>query len=135
MSIRPADLLAHIESQQAPMIVDVRSREEYLAGHVPGAIHIPFWACGWRAGRVSREQRRHLSRGQPLAVPPSDRQSGAERPIVVYCGHGPRAWMAGTLLGLRGLRNLIYLEGHWTEWRRQGLREEIGDRPSSGGRE
>jgi rhodanese-related sulfurtransferase len=107
MSIKPADLLAQIESHQAPTIVDVRSRDEYVAGHVPGAVHIPFWAIGSRVSEIP---------------------SAADEAVVVYCGHGPRAWMAGTLLGLRGWRNVFYLEGHWVGWQRQRLREEVGDR-------
>jgi rhodanese-related sulfurtransferase len=29
------------ESGPAPVIIDVRDGEEYRAGHIPGAIHIP----------------------------------------------------------------------------------------------
>jgi rhodanese-related sulfurtransferase len=103
MTIQPADLLAQIESHRAPTIVDVRSREEYVAGHVPGAIHIPFWAVGTRASEIP---------------------SAMDRPLVVYCGHGPRAWMAGALLRLCGCRNLIYLEGHWARWQSEQLPEQ-----------
>jgi rhodanese-related sulfurtransferase len=105
VSIRPIELLAQIKSGRAPTIVDVRSRQEYLAGHVPGAVHIPFWAA---ASRVSK-----------IHTPAHD-------PVIVYCGHGPRAWIAGALLGLRGFRHLVYLEGHWAGWRQQGLRQEAG---------
>jgi rhodanese-related sulfurtransferase len=112
MSISPAELLAQIDSRQPPPIVDVRSREEYIAGHVPGALHIPFWAIGSRISEIP---------------------STAGGPVVVYCGHGPRAWIAGTILGLRGFRNLSYLEGHWAEWQRQALPEEAGGHgPSEG---
>jgi rhodanese-related sulfurtransferase len=110
MTIRPADLLAQIESGGAPAIVDVRSRHEYLAGHVPGAMHIPFWAVGWRTPEI-----RHA----------------ADSTVVVYCLYGPRAWMGGALLRLRGFRKVTYLKGHWAGWRRQRLRDEVGDRRSS----
>ena len=37
------EMLAHqIESGTAPVVLDVRSESEYVSGHVPGAIHIPF---------------------------------------------------------------------------------------------
>jgi rhodanese-related sulfurtransferase len=109
MNIRPADLLEQMGSRDAPAIVDVRSRGEYLAGHVPGAVHIPFWTVGWRAPEV---------------------RSAADSPVVVYCLYGPRAWMGGALLRLRGFQKVIYLKGHWAKWRRDGLREEAGDRPA-----
>jgi rhodanese-related sulfurtransferase len=96
-------LLARIESGAAPVILDVRSRAEFVSGHVPGARHIPFW-------RISR-------RISELAVPTS-----AE--LVVYCGHGPRAAMAARALRRNGFTRITYLEGHFSNWRTRGLREE-----------
>jgi rhodanese-related sulfurtransferase len=96
-------LLARIESGAAPVILDVRSRAEFVNGHVPGARHIPFW-------RISR-------RISELAVP-------ADADLVVYCGHGPRAVMAGRALRRNGFTRITYLEGHFSMWRARGLREE-----------
>lgn len=78
------------------MILDVRSKREFDAGHVPGAIHIPFWQVG----------RRWQSLG-----------SARESPVVVYCGHGPRAYIAGAVLKRRGFTNIMYLAGHMKKWR------------------
>ena len=44
--------------------------------------------------------------------------------VVVYCGHGPRAWLAGEALRWRGHTRVVYLRGHMAAWRRAGLREE-----------
>jgi rhodanese-related sulfurtransferase len=101
--ISAAALLARIESGEPPVILDVRSRGEFARGHVPGARHIPFWRISWRIGE--------------LAVP-----SDAE--LVVYCGHGPRAVIAGRALRRKGFRRITYLEGHFSTWRTRGLREE-----------
>lgn len=103
MAISGPELLARIDAHDAPVILDVRSRDEFAAGHVPGAVHIPFWAV-----------RRHAAE-----IPASREDS-----IVVYCGHGPRAWMAGAALRRLGFRHLIYLTGHWHDWQKAGLREE-----------
>jgi rhodanese-related sulfurtransferase len=46
------------------------------------------------------------------------------QPVVVYCGHGPRAWMVGAALRCRGHGRVIYLRGHMAGWRKAGLREE-----------
>ena len=97
-----SDLLARISAGTAPAVLDVRSRAEFRRGHVPGALHIPFWK---------------LSRPAPIPIPPDE-------PVVVYCGYGPRAWMAGAALRRRGFRRVLYLEGHMAQWRRAGLREE-----------
>ena len=96
-------LLTRIESGAAPPILDVRSRLEFAKGHVPGARHIPFW-------RVSRQI-------DELSIP-------RDAELVVYCGHGPRAVIAERALRRRGFTRITYLEGHFSGWRRAGLREE-----------
>jgi rhodanese-related sulfurtransferase len=103
VAISAPELLAHIDAGKAPAILDVRSRGEFAAGHVPGAVHIPFHAI-----------RRHASE-----IP-----AASDDPIVVYCGHGPRAWIAGSALRRLGFRNIAYLAGHWHNWQKAGLREE-----------
>jgi rhodanese-related sulfurtransferase len=103
--ISPQELLAQIAAGTAPTIVDVRSRSEYEKGHVPGAIHIPFWAARSRAAQIP--------------TPP-------EQPLVIYCAHGPRAGIAKAALRTAGYRDVIYLEGHMTGWERARLPEEVG---------
>jgi rhodanese-related sulfurtransferase len=96
-------LLALISAGTAPIVLDVRSQEEFTRGHVPGALHIPFWKL--------------LNRAPGIRISLDD-------PLVVYCGHGPRAWIAGAALRRHGFRRVEYLEGHMSQWRRAGLREE-----------
>jgi rhodanese-related sulfurtransferase len=96
-------LLRRIDSGAAPVILDVRSGREFANGHVPGARHIPFWQVSRRLG--------------DLALP-----SDAE--LVVYCGHGPRAAVAGRALRRHGFTRIAYLEGHFSLWRSAGFREE-----------
>ena len=99
----PDALNAATGSGTAPAVLDVRTLAEYAAGHVRGAIHIPFNEVGRRVGEL---------------------EALRERPIVVYCGHGPRAWMAGVVLRWQGFRRISYLRGHMAAWRRAGLPEE-----------
>jgi MFS family permease len=96
-------LLGQIDSNTAPTILDVRSLKEFAEGHVPGALNIPFESVAVRAHEI-----------------PGPRQN----PVVVYCGHGPRAWMAGAALRKNGFTNVTYLAGHFSRWRAAGLREE-----------
>ncbi len=39
--IQPHDLWQHLQREPAPLVLDVRGAEEYAAGHVPGARHLP----------------------------------------------------------------------------------------------
>jgi rhodanese-related sulfurtransferase len=96
-------LLARIAAGAAPAILDVRSEREFADGHVPGAVHVPFWKVGRRID----------------AIPAN---TGDE--LVVYCGHGPRAMIAGRMLRKHGFTHLVFLDGHFTQWRNAGLREE-----------
>ena len=48
----------------------------------------------------------------------------ASATLVVYCGHGPRAWLAGAALRRRGFAQVTYLRGHMAAWRRAGMREQ-----------
>ena len=40
--IKPEELAAEIAEGRAPVIVDVRSENDFRAGHLPGAINIPL---------------------------------------------------------------------------------------------
>jgi outer membrane protein assembly factor BamB len=98
--IAPTSLMRQITDGTAPVVLDVRSRKEFDAGHVPEAIHLPFWRVGshWRTLAAMREN-----------------------PVVVYCGHGPRAYIAGAALKRRGFTKVTYLEGHMKKWKQLGL--------------
>ena len=76
-------LQALVVQGRAPVIVDVRSEGEFARGHIPGALHIPFYSVGRRSQEVSQDM---------------------DTPVVVYCAHGPRAWWAAKALRRKGFR-------------------------------
>jgi len=104
--ITQAELLLMIEQGKPPAIVDVRSRRAYDRGHVPGAVHIPFWAALSRADLIPASQ---------------------DSPVVVYCEHGPRAGMSRLAFRMRGFDQVLYLDGHMQGWRDAGLPLEVRD--------
>ncbi|MBI5288493.1 MAG: MBL fold metallo-hydrolase [Chloroflexi bacterium] len=79
--------------QEGAVALDVREPDEYAAGHLPGAIHIPLGQLPARHGEVPRD-----------------------RPIVTYCGHGERAATAVSLLEQAGLAPLANLAGGIEAW-------------------
>lgn len=102
--ITAAELNELIKTGNAPVIVDVRSSREYQAGHVPGAIHLPFWLAFARADEI---------------------EAPKEKPVIVYCAHGPRAGIGKAALSLEGFTQVRYLQGHMSGWQKAQLPVEI----------
>ncbi len=94
------ELALKLNSPVPPCVLDVRSSFEFKAGHIPTAVHAPFWSILLR-----------------LSSLPKDKESL----IVLTCEHGPRAQLAKSMLGAVGFRNLQLLKGHMSGWRRDGL--------------
>ncbi len=82
--IGAADLMA-IPAAERPLVLDVRTAEEYAAGHLPGAVNIPVDELRSRLGEL-----------------PADRR------IVTYCQLGQRGYLATRILlqAGRSVRNL-----------------------------
>jgi rhodanese-related sulfurtransferase len=99
-SVSPDALLAQITTGSPPLVLDVRSKAEFDAGHLPGAVHIPFWRVGSRWPELAGHR---------------------EHEVVVYCGHGPRAYIAGAALRRHGFTRITYLKGHMTKWKQRRL--------------
>jgi len=74
--------------------LDIRERDEFASGHVEGAVHIPL--------------------GQ---LPQRTEEPPADRPLVVYCGHGERASSAISILERAGYRDLLNIDGGFDAWR------------------
>ncbi|MBF6557940.1 MAG: MBL fold metallo-hydrolase [Acidimicrobiales bacterium] len=75
-----------------PNVVDVRQRNEYVSGHVPGAVNIELGAV---LDAVDR-------------VPPG--------PATVMCGHGERAMSAASILTEHERDDISVLAGGPAEW-------------------
>ena len=102
-SITGAELLARIDRGEKAHILDVRTEGEFGAGHVPGAVNIPFT-------QVSSRMR--------------DVPGTADDDLIVYCEVGPRAYMAGDALRRGGRMRIVYMTGHFSGWQNAGLRVE-----------
>ena len=98
--ISATELEQLINQGTAPAIIDVRSSYEYRAGHIPGAIHIPFWSALFRVDEINAPK---------------------DKPVVVYCAHGPRAGLGKFALIRAGYTEVLYLDGHMTGWYKAGL--------------
>ncbi|MCB9653382.1 MAG: rhodanese-like domain-containing protein [Deltaproteobacteria bacterium] len=84
---------AHRLVEAGAILVDVRTTQEFAAGHIPGAIHIP----------VHEIERR------------SNELGAKDKPIVVYCRSGNRSASATRMLKARGFTQ-IYDLGAMDRW-------------------
>ena len=99
-SISNAELAAELKKGAAPVILDVRTPEEYRAGHIPGSLNVPLDQL---AARLPE-----------LGLAKSDE-------VVVHCERGGRAAQAEALLAKDGYEHVVDLEGHMKGWRESGL--------------
>ncbi len=97
--ITPAELAKRVGTRAAPLILDVRSRREYAAGHVPEAVNIPYNELAGRLGE--------------LEVDKSDE-------LVVYCLNGKRAVLAEQVLTQAGYTHVRGLQGQMRAWHSGG---------------
>lgn len=93
--ITSAELVERLEGEDVPVILDVRSSEEYVAGHIPGAINVPY---------------------DEVAANLDSLEAYLTAEIVVYCRTGRRAGVAENVLREAGFTQVLDLQGHMTSW-------------------
>jgi rhodanese-related sulfurtransferase len=102
-AVRPVTADALLARQRAKdpalVVLDVRTPEEYAAGHVPGAVNVPHDQVEARIAELA-----------PLR----------DKDVVVYCRSGKRAGMALGVLEKAGFRKLGHLEGDMNAWSEAG---------------
>src|ERR1700759_1178044 len=64
-------------------VVDVREPEEWAAGHIPGAVHVPKSYLESRIEGAAPDRPGHFI----LSCPPSNRSAGAPRTMVYDVGY------------------------------------------------
>jgi rhodanese-related sulfurtransferase len=102
--IRAADLHALSEDDASLQILDVRERDEWEAGHIPGSIFMPY----------------HDLHELPQELDPS-------KPVAAICASGQRSAVAASLVArLGGERVLHVVEGGVGMWGRAGHPLERG---------
>jgi glyoxylase-like metal-dependent hydrolase (beta-lactamase superfamily II)/rhodanese-related sulfurtransferase len=104
-----AQLKANIENCREDMIVlDVRERDAYESGHVPGAFHLP--------------------RGQ-LELRVNEELKDPTRRILVCCEFGRISTLATATLRSMGFLGAVALDGGIKAWREAGYPLKLGKEP------
>jgi glyoxylase-like metal-dependent hydrolase (beta-lactamase superfamily II)/rhodanese-related sulfurtransferase len=96
--LRAADLHARSEDDPSLQILDVRERDEWDDGHIPGSIHVPY----------------HDLHELPDGLDPA-------KPVAAICASGQRAAVAASLVARLGGEHVLHVvEGGVGTWARAG---------------
>ena len=87
-------------NQGSTLILDVRDGNEFAAGHLPRARHIPLAELDKRVEEIGKYK---------------------ERPVIVTCQSGMRSGRAGKLLRAAGFTTVYELKGGLAAWQQASL--------------
>ena len=93
------DALQHKTAEDDFALVDVREKNEWNEGYIPGAIHVP---------------RGYLELQIEEAVPDKSQK------VVLYCAGGVRSLMAGQTLQQMGYTDVVSMAGGFGQWKGSG---------------
>jgi molybdopterin/thiamine biosynthesis adenylyltransferase/rhodanese-related sulfurtransferase len=87
------------------VVVDVRETDEFAAGHIPGARHVPRSNLESRIEGAVRDRSQH---------------------VILYCASGNRsAWAARSLIDDLGYDNVKSMTGGFTLWKDRGYEVDV----------
>jgi hydroxyacylglutathione hydrolase len=102
--VHAVDLYARAEADPSLQILDVRERDEWDRGHIPGSIHAPY----------------HDLHELPEGLDPA-------KPVAAICASGQRSAVAASLVARLGGEHVLHVvEGGVNTWGRAGHRLEHG---------
>ncbi|UBV44146.1 rhodanese-like domain-containing protein (plasmid) [Deinococcus taeanensis] len=92
------------KKREGAQLIDVRERDEYLTGHIPGAVSLPLSELAGRENDISS-------------------------PAVLICASGNRSSQAAAYLAAQGKTGLMNLSGGTLTWMREGRDLNRGEQP------
>ena len=97
---------AALAADQGTFLLDTRQILEWEAGHIAGAVLMPFYEVPDRLAEIPRD-----------------------RPVHVYCGSGYRAAAVASLLQQQGFTNIVHVDDDFADAAAAGLTIVAGDAP------
>ena len=97
------ELMESMLADKAPLIIDVRSTDEFTEGHLPGAVNIA-----------------HTEFVDNPEAAMSQLPEARDTEMVLHCVSGKRASMAAEALVAAGYTNVLILEGNFRDWEARG---------------
>ena len=117
--VTTAEVLAGIGSEEGMLLVDARDAARFrgehepidpVAGHVPGAVNLPF-SEGIKTDGSWKSVAELRACWQPLLE-----ELPAERQLAVMCGSGVTACHLALAAKIAGIREPALYAGSWSEW-------------------
>jgi len=105
--IGPDELAERLAGQDAPLVVDVRSEDEFAAGHIDGSLHIPYGQLTRRLGELPRD-----------------------RTLATICKGGKRSGLAASVLQREGFETIHVARGGVGTWQAEGRPVETAEVPA-----
>jgi rhodanese-related sulfurtransferase len=91
--LTPEQVLQKLDSEQAPLVVDVRKPAEFGVAHIPGAINIPLAELEKRVDELRQDNG-----------------------VLIYCINGSRTRKAEPIVYANEITNVYHLEGAFQGW-------------------
>ncbi|MEI6745524.1 MAG: rhodanese-like domain-containing protein [Methylococcaceae bacterium] len=92
---------AQMQSEQNAVIIDVRENDEWNAGHIDNAIHIPLNDIQNRLRELAKYQ---------------------NQPVITQCRSGARSAKAADILAKSGFTNVHNMDGGLNAWQKADLK-------------
>jgi len=96
---------SRLDREKSPTVIDVRERDEFAAGHIPGAINIPRGVIEFRIW--------------PYAGYPE--MTDMNKRFYLYCKTGGRCSLAAKSLQDLGFTNVIVADMQFEDWQAAGF--------------
>jgi rhodanese-related sulfurtransferase len=93
-SITPQAAYEKLQEEESPLLIDVRTPQEYNEGHIEGSLLIPLDTLEANLPKLANSK---------------------DRPLIVYCRSGARSAIASRLLADQGFKPLN-VSGGINEW-------------------
>ncbi|MEX1307650.1 MAG: rhodanese-like domain-containing protein [Eubacteriales bacterium] len=94
-NLKPEDFKKEMSGDY--LLVDVRTAQEFVQGHIKGAVNIPLDRIPSNVGKLKTSE---------------------EKKLLLYCLSGARSMSAATFLDKKGVGNLHNLMGGISAWER-----------------
>jgi sulfur-carrier protein adenylyltransferase/sulfurtransferase len=98
------DAAQRLAAKPGPALIDVRERDEFEQGFIPGAVHIP------RGNLETRIERNVLDH---------------DAPVIIYCATGTRSAYAAKTLAELGYTDVVSLAGGFSGWKENGYEWKV----------